>query len=216
MVSSLLLLCIGGLASALPQSSSNEQAVVSIPYEYTYLLPTPFDSNSNYTFVNGTTTSSSSINQFLSSAASAPIISYSQEFLDLIGPNPQINLIAERDGDDFAYEMGVWVPERNSVWFTSSVSGLIPPKMYELNLESNEISEVQTSEPVTNPNGGYYYQGKVWIATYPNNQSYAGGIVSVDVETLEVETVINSYFGLRYNGTISLSPSSRTYRKKSN
>lgn len=205
MVSSILSLLLGGLGLALSQSSSGSQSIISIPYEYTYLLPTPFDSNSNYTFANGTTTSSDSINQLLSSAASAPIISYSQEFLDIVGSNPEIKLVLERnEDDDFAYEMGVWVPERNSVWFTSSVSGLIPPKMYELDLESSQISEVQTSEPITNPNGGYYYQGKVWIATYPNNQSYPGGIVSVDVETLQVETVINSYFGLRYNGILNL------------
>ena len=49
-------------------------------------------------------------------------------------------------------------------------------------------------------NGGYYYKGKVYIATYPNNQSYSGGVISVDVKTLKVETILNSYFGLRYNG----------------
>jgi gluconolactonase len=73
-----------------------------------------------------------------------------------------------------------------------------------MDLSSNAISEVKTSAFITNPNGGYYFQGKVYIATYPNNQSYPGGIVSVDVKTLEVETITNSYFGLRYNGKSKL------------
>lgn len=199
-LSSMLSIAVAGLARA--HQPAENASIVSIPTEYTYLLPDGFDGNSNYTFVNGTTTSNSTINRLFASAKAAPFISYDQEFTDLVGPNPEIKLIEERpEGHDFAYEMGVWVPERNSVWFTSSVSGdRIPPALYELDLESNEISEVPTKTFVTNPNGGYYFEGKVYIATYPNNQSYSGGVVSVDVKTLEVETITNSYFGLRYNG----------------
>jgi gluconolactonase len=197
----LLLLSLGGLGLSLPQSSHTAK-VVSVPYQYTYLLPNGFNGNANYTFVNGTDAGSGKINSVLQAATQAPIISYDDEFLDIVGSSPEVTLVAEREeGDDFAYEMGVWVPERNSVWFTSSVSsGVFPPKTYELELSSNKISEVQTSEPVTNPNGGYYYQGKIYIATYPNNQSYPGGVVAVDAKTLEVEMITNSYFGLRYNG----------------
>lgn len=77
-----------------------------------------------------------------------------------------------------------------------------PPTLYALNLETNAIRVINGSKPVINANGGYYYDGKVWIGTYPDNvnQGWSGGIVSVDPITLEVETVVNSYFGLRYNG----------------
>lgn len=208
MFTHLSLLSLGGRGLALPQASTNSPSVVSIPYEYTYLLPDGFQGDSNYTFVNSTSTSNNEINRTLEEAKDAPIISYDQSFLDIVGSNPEVKLVEQRhEGQDFAYEMGVWVPERNSVWFTSSVSGnRIPPALYELDLSTNAISEVKTAQAVINPNGGYYYQGKVWIATYPNNQSYPGGIVSVDVKTLEVETITNSYFGLRYNGNLPSHP----------
>ncbi len=201
MSATLLLLSLGALGLALPQASSNA-SVVSVPQEHTYLLPDGFEGNSNYTFVNGTHTSSDTINNVLAAAKAAPAISYDQEFLDVVGTDPEIKLIEERpEGHDFAYEMGVWVPERNSVWFTTAVSGdRVPAVMYELDLGTNKISEVQTKGNLVNPNGGYYFEGKVYIATYPNNQTYSGGVVAVDVNTLEVEMITNSYFGLRYNG----------------
>ena len=183
-------------------SSSSSNTVVSIPQEYTYLLPTGYTGDTNYTFVNGTKTSNDSINSLLEQASKAPFISYDQEFLDILGPNPEIKLVEERPGNYFAYEMGVWVPERNEVWFTSAVEqGMhLPPTLYALNLSTGAIGELNASETIVNANGGYYFEGKVYIATYPNNDSYSGGIISVDTKTLEVETVLNSYFGLRFNG----------------
>lgn len=167
------------------------------------MLPNGFTGNTNYTFVNSTHTSNERINRLLSSAKDAPFISYDQEFLDILGPNPEVKLVAERPGNYFAHEMGVWVPERDEVWFTSSIINapeFIPPILYSLNLATNAITVLNTSKTIINPNGGYYFRGKVYIATFPNNESYSGGIVSVDPKTLEVETVVNSYFGLRYNG----------------
>jgi gluconolactonase len=194
-----LLVAQGSLSLAAPQSSQN---VVSVPQQYTYLLPDGYEGNTNYTFVNGTHTSSNKVNSILTAAQKAPIISYDQEFLDIVGSNPEVKLIEERQNDDFAYEMGVWVPERNEVWFTSAVEQghVIAPTLYALNLGTNDVSKVQASEEIINANGGYYFEGKVYIATYPNNASYSGGIISVEVNTLQVETVLNSYFGLRYNG----------------
>ena len=46
---------------------------------------------------------------------------------------------------------------------------------------------------------------RVYFATYPGNSTYPGpgnyrgGVMSVDARTLEVETVVNSYFGLPFN-----------------
>src|ERR1700760_953328 len=96
------------LLGALAFSHAASNTVVSIPQEYTYLLPDGFKGNSNYTFANGTHTSSNHINSLLESASKAPFISYDQEFLDILGSNPEVKLVAERN-NDFAYEMGVWV-----------------------------------------------------------------------------------------------------------
>ena len=196
----MLLYCIFLLASAQAQVVNN--STVFVPYEYTYLLPSGFTGNLSYTFVNGTKTNNDSINALLRSASQAPFIAYDQEFLDILGPNPHVQLIEQRSGDDFAYEAGVYVPERNEVWWTSSVQQVmrIPPTVYTFNLDTHIVAPLNTSEPVPDPNGGYYFEGKVYFATYRNNETFRGGIVSVDAKTLQVETVLNSYFGLRFNG----------------
>lgn len=195
-----LLTLVGTLAPSYAQNASSN-TIVSIPEEYQHILPNGFSGNTNYTFVNSTQTSNSSLNSLFASAKDSPFISYDQAFLDILGSNPIVDLVEQRD-NLFAYEMGVWVPERNEVWFTSAVEQgkVYPPTLYALNLGTKSVSKVVAKQEITNANGGYYFEGKVYIATYPNNETYSGGIISVDATTLEVETVVNSYFGLRFNG----------------
>lgn len=181
------------------------QSAVSIPYEYTYLLPNGFEGNVNRTFVNGTTVpDNSTINDLLHAASQAPFISYDPEFLDIIGPSPEIKLIQERHDDLFAYEAGVWVPCQNQVWFTSSVAQVPakPPTVYVLDLPTSTVWKLNgtTGDEFANANGGYYFDGKVYFGTYETNTSFRAGVLSIDPQTLHVETIVNSYFGLPLNG----------------
>ncbi|KAI6839092.1 calcium-dependent phosphotriesterase [Hortaea werneckii] len=197
-ITSLALLCSAIIA---PSQAVNQ--TVRIPYENTYLIPEEFSGNVNQSFVNGTTTSNSSINSLLQQANEAPFIAYDDSFLDIIGDELRPKLIDNRM-TLFAYEAGVWIPELNEVWFTSSTyqASTIPGYITVLDLSTNTLHKLNgTSKPIINPNGAYYFDGKVWIATYPSctNETYNGGIVSVGPKTLEVETVLNSYFGLPFN-----------------
>lgn len=184
-------------------SANMSNYTVSIPYQNTYLLPDGFNGNVSYTFVNGTDVpGNSSLNALFEKASQAPFISYSQEFLDMLGPNASPELVEDRSstGDDFAFEAGVWVPELDEVWFTSSISKP-PVTPYRFNLQNHSVTPLQTSGvPPYNLNGGYYYEGKVWFASFPDNGTYRGGIMSVDVKTLHAEMLLNSYFGLPFNG----------------
>ncbi|KAF2233701.1 hypothetical protein EV356DRAFT_559773 [Viridothelium virens] len=176
---------------------------VFIPYEYTYLLPSGFLGNLDSTFVNSTTTSNDSINSLLYSASQSPFIAYDREFLDILGPNPTAQLIEQRSSDDdFAYEAGIWVPERHEVWFTPSPQQAtrIPSTIYAFNLDTQSVSPLEPSEPAIDVTGGTYFEGKVYFSTYRNQQNYRGGIISIDANTLHVESVLNSHFGLRFNG----------------
>lgn len=173
-------------------------SVVSVPYELTYLLPDPFQGNLLYTFVNGTNTSDASVNSLLSQAAQAPFISYDDDFTDLLGSSPQITLVDRRESW-FAYEAGVFIPEKNVVWYTSTVS-FGPTHFEQLNLTDNTVSNLTTTGyPLINPNGGYYFNGSVYFATFRTPDGFPGGIVTVDVDTLEVAPFLNSYFGLAFN-----------------
>ena len=82
---------------------------VRIANEYTYLLPNGFEGNLNYTFANGTETpGNSSVQSLLQSASEVPFIAFDDEFLEMIGTDPHVKLVDQRD-NYFAYEAGVWV-----------------------------------------------------------------------------------------------------------
>ncbi|KAL3481476.1 hypothetical protein BJX99DRAFT_253400 [Aspergillus californicus] len=172
--------------------------IVSIPYELTYLLPSRFNGDISRTFVNGTNTSSSSIDCLLQSAAHAPFIAYDEEFLAILGPNPSAELIDERE-TNFAAEAGVWISERNEVWYTSWINDG-PTSVEILDLTDKSIRRLNTSRPLENPNGGYYHKGLVYFTCLrDDSRGWPGGVVSVEPETGHVETILNSYFGLKFD-----------------
>lgn len=170
---------------------------VEIPEEATYLLPPTFSGNISLNFID-TNTTNSTLDTLFAQARSSPFISYSSEFTSLLGPNPQIKLIAQDPNYAFAYEAGVWVPQKHEVWFTSTIYNG-NSTLYILNLNTSEISHPNLSQAIPNPNGGYYFNNKVYL-TAIGNETLAGGIYSVDPYTFDTEVVVNSYFGARFNG----------------
>ena len=122
---------------------------------------------------------------------------YDPEFSDIIGQNATAILIAEQD-TPFAAEAGVWVPDRNEVWFTSSTVNNSNYLMV-LDLATSSVTFPQTSIPILNPNGGYYFNGTVYI-TGTGTLTQAPCIYAINPSTKEASIVLNTYFGLRFNG----------------
>ena len=178
-------------------SAQSSQKLVSIPSADTYLLPPTYQGNVSIGFID-TKTPNVSLNALLAAAKSTPFISYSPTFLSLLGPSPQLTLAAQRP-DPFASEGGIWVPARNEVWFTSSGTVGTPIHISVLNLATNAVTVPDLSPPIVNPNGGYFFNGLVYFATL-GNVSVAGGIVSIDPNTNKTSTILNSFFGLPFNG----------------
>lgn len=194
------------IANASPTDSlrSRQQAnnlFVSIPQEWTYKLPPTFQGNVSTDFVR-TNTTNSTIDNTLLRARSSPFISYSDEFLSLVGGAQRFRLVSQQSSD-FAAEAGVWVPETNQVWFTTS---LYADYTYTqvLDLNTSTIFVPNTSLPIPTPNGGYYFDGLVYLAAI-GNETLAGGIYSINpipdaTGTYQTEVVVNSYYGARFNG----------------
>ncbi|KAK6216858.1 hypothetical protein QIS74_06972 [Colletotrichum tabaci] len=175
-----------------------QATIVSVPYELTYLLPSRFEGNIFYTFVNGTSTANETISDLLDRAKGAPFISYDDEFLSLLGPNPEPQLVDEREVN-FAAEAGVWISARNEVWYTTWINDG-PTAVEILNLNDNTIRNLTSSEPLENPNGGFYHQGRVYFTCLrDDSRGWPGGVVAVDPETGDVERILNSYFGLKFD-----------------
>ena len=204
-----LLVLTSFLPSTTVSQASNGTAnnlIVSIPPSDTVVLPPTFSSNYSLSFVDTVLPPSSSLNALLAHADNATFISYSQAFLNILGPTPSARRIAGPLKAEFAYEAGVYVPELNSVWFTGSdpeetslTSFQSPRIVLNINLTSHEVSVPNLTEPVLVANGGTYHNDMVYICHW-GNYTYAGGILAIDPRTGKTTTVINSYFGLRLNG----------------
>ncbi|OCK82016.1 hypothetical protein K432DRAFT_441903, partial [Lepidopterella palustris CBS 459.81] len=181
-----------GLATAVAQSE-----LISIPPQYTYLLPNTFNGTITEPFVD-ITTKNTTIDTLLAAAKNATFISYDPSFNLLLGPNPHADIIATSTLPSF-FEAGVWVPERNEVWFTSDAGLQNPTDIHVLDLISNAIRiPTLTGFPLVNPVGGFYFEGKVYVTTF-GNTTFPSGIVSIDPATGATTTVVNSYFGLLLN-----------------
>ncbi|KAK5122308.1 hypothetical protein LTR85_004219 [Meristemomyces frigidus] len=171
-------------------------SAVQLDSSTTYLLPMNFHENVSEPFLS-TKAGSPNSTARLKAAANVPFVAFDQEFLDLLPPNASLKLVANASYP-FADEMGVWVWDRNEVWFTG-------PTINESNyltvvdLDTMRVYKPNTSIPVVNPNGGYYHEGIVYVAA-DGNATSAPAIYGVDPNTGEAWVVVDSYFGLRLNG----------------
>ncbi|KAF7887271.1 hypothetical protein EAF00_009565 [Botryotinia globosa] len=172
--------------------------VFSVPIEYAYLLPAPFESNQTFSFLNSTTTSDEKVNTLLQSAKTAPFVSYDDEFLNLLGLNPSASLVEER-ALNLAGEAGVWLKERNEVWYTTWINDG-PTHVEILDLANRTTRNLTTSIPIENPNGGCYHQGLIYFTSLRDDtRNFSGGVYSVNHSTGEAEVIINSYMRLKLN-----------------
>ena len=197
------------VAAVTVQAALASNASISIPPELTYLLPPQYSGALQQGFVN-TNTTDKSYNKLLAAAQASPFVSYDQEFLDIIGPNASLKLIAERS-TPFAGEAGVWVPDRNEVWFTSNTNG-DSQSLEVLDLQTSQIRVPKTSLPILNPNGGYYFNHTVYI-TSGGSLSNAPCIYAINPSTGTTTILLNTYFGLAFNGPNDLTWAKATHNK---
>lgn len=184
------------LAVVQAELDTSIDTTILIDPESTYLILPDYHGNINQSFVD-TQTSNTKLSVLLTSGKSSAFISYDPEFLKLLGTNPIASLIAQRNYS-FANEAGIWVPDRNEVWFTSS-SIDDTTTISVLNLDTSEIFTPNTSIPIINPNGGTYFNHLVYLAG-DGNATTSPAIYAIDPATGYTEIIINSYFGIPFNG----------------
>ena len=191
-----------GLFASLNFALGENATGVFIPSEYTYLLPAPFQGpraisgNFSTGYIN-TVTANASINALFKSAQTATYYAFDEEFYDILGgDSPEIRLVQMRS-TGFAYEAGAWDYDTDQVWFTSEPNA--PPTYVSiLDLKTNEITtpDIPGLQNI-NPNGGYYFEGKMYFTVVGNESVSNGapGIYAVDTTTYMVTPILNSWFG---------------------
>jgi gluconolactonase len=84
------------------------------------------------------------------------------------------------------------------MWMASaSVAGISYVSV--LDLSTGTISKLNSNIDVLNPNGGNYHNGKVYIVG-DGNATIPPSVYEVDPTTGNTTIIVNSYFGLRFNG----------------
>lgn len=193
-------LLVAILASASLAAAPQPLTGIFIPAEYAYLLPTRYQGNISDNFID-TSTSDASINKLLASARKSAYYSLDQEFHDILGPNPTIKEVDPVSGGVYAEEAGMWIPEKNEVWFTSDDSA--PPTYFSvLDLDTYTVTPIKNDSLADGrtPNGGTYFNGLAYFTTLGNlSISQAPGVFSVNPTTFAASPVINTYYGVPLN-----------------
>ena len=143
----------------------------------------------------------SKANETLTAAGNASFIAYDDEFLSIIGHNAKVSLLAtsSQPNESFAFEAGVWVSDLNQVWFTAFLNPT-PGYLSVLDLNTSTVFRPNiTGAALPNPNGGYYFNGKVYMTTFGDSTT-SPAIVAIEPHSYYAEEVVNSYFGLPLNG----------------
>ncbi|CZR65695.1 uncharacterized protein PAC_15595 [Phialocephala subalpina] len=119
-----------------------------------------------------TKTSNGSINDSFAAAQNATFYSFDEEFLWIVGSSPTILKInASNSTFDYANEAGVWLPDRNEVWFTGSGGSSQP--YFVLNLDTYTISPPNSyvAQPLPLLTGGDHFNGAVYFSGFGLNAS---------------------------------------------
>ncbi|OQU93959.1 SMP-30/Gluconolaconase/LRE-like domain-containing protein [Cladophialophora immunda] len=183
---------------------SNNSVTCNLSSVATYLLPS-LNGNVSQSFLQTKTSTNS-----LAHCENADLISYHDEFSALFAPNASLDLIyTEPNGEPVADEMGIWLWDHGQVWMASAgVNKTSYVSILDLNQKTVTQLKSANGIEVLNPNGGGYYDGKVYIAG-DGDATTPPCIYMIDPVTFHTEVVINSYFGLRFGGLNDLTWASR-------
>ncbi|XWW93840.1 hypothetical protein V2A60_001777 [Cordyceps javanica] len=148
-----------------------------------------------------------------------PFLVFDRDFLDIIGNEPKLTIIAETKKDPLFHEAVVWIPETDEVFFAQNAGS--PDAGTGLN-KSSIIQKVSVAEalqiahrnktghvkvetvtsdpPVINPNGGTNYKGNILFAGEGMGNKTASALYSVNpLPPYNATILVNNFFGRQFN-----------------
>ncbi|CEI62400.1 unnamed protein product [Fusarium venenatum] len=150
-----------------------------------------------------------------------PFHVYDDEFLDVIGKDPSLTLVATSESDPIFHEAVVWYPPTDEVFFVqnagapaagtglnkSSIIQKISLKDAEalrkgtLGKDEVKVTVVDTANPqVINPNGGIYYKGEIIFAGEGQGDEVPSALYRMNpLPPYNTSTLLNNYFGRQFN-----------------
>ncbi|KAG5803080.1 hypothetical protein H9Q74_012308 [Fusarium xylarioides] len=143
-----------------------------------------------------------------------PFHIYDAEFLDIIGSNPTLTLLATSEKDPIFHEAVVWNPPTEEVFFSSVIQKISLAEAEALKNGSHTESQVKItvvdSDPqVINPNGGTNYQGQIIFAGEGQGDKIPSALYLMNPEApYNTTTLVNNFFGRQFNSLndVSVNP----------
>ncbi|OAL38847.1 hypothetical protein AYO20_02053 [Fonsecaea nubica] len=213
----LLKILFAGLAALVPSISAqanSSQILVVDQKSFNVLKPVPPPSQSNLTtiFVPPGVT--------LEQALAKPFHVYDEAFLDIIGTNPTLTLIASTGSDPLFHEAVVWYPPTDEIFFvqnagaTAAGTGLNKSNIIQkialsqaaavssLRNASGQVDvvTVNATPPVVNSNGATQYRGQLLFTGEGQGNNTAPALYVLNPRSPYNTTVlVNNYFGRQWN-----------------
>jgi gluconolactonase len=149
------------------------------------------------------TSSFSAINPKQTSPPGGCFLVFKDEFLDLLGPEPEIEVILENKNYPFAHEAGVLIPATDEVWITSNQYFVEGKKHIQISKIKREGSKFTCEE--VNPAGVPYANGAVnykdgVLFCAQGTPTSPGGLVYMEPRPpYKTEVILNNYLGRSFN-----------------
>ncbi|KAF8505201.1 D-lactonohydrolase-like protein [Hysterangium stoloniferum] len=139
---------------------------------------------------------------------------WDMRFLDILGPNPSVRIIAERDDFAFAHEAPIWDPTSDRIFFASNDGGALG--MSDLN-HNNQVSfinlkdvkgsgpqnitftKVPISPDIQMVNGGTPYKDKLLFITSGRGNSPPGLSLVNPNPPFNSTTILDNLHGRQFN-----------------
>ncbi|KAM3443705.1 hypothetical protein NHJ13734_001827 [Beauveria thailandica] len=148
-----------------------------------------------------------------------PFLVFDPEFLQIIGREPKLAIIAETAKDPLFHEAVVWVPATDEVFFAQNAgapaagTGLNKSSIVQkvsvseaLQVASGnktghvKVETVSSDPPVVNPNGGTNYKGNILFAGEGMGNKTPTALYSVNPRPPYNATIlVNNYYGRQFN-----------------
>ncbi|CAI6091102.1 unnamed protein product [Clonostachys chloroleuca] len=182
---------LADLPAAFKSSPSNW---AYLTYPNIAVLPGAFNRSAMNAIVESETSDEqlSATNEFLNTTN---FIAYEERFLDIIGPNAQVQHIHKLAYQ--SHESPCYNPDLKQLFFAEWG----PPGgqngthswHYLLNTETNELQKITTTPLTYNAHGCVYFNGSLYVVT-DGSHNETGSLVKINPNTLEKTTLLNNYY----------------------
>jgi gluconolactonase len=185
------------LLQALPSQYANRSDIVYIANNLA-VIPPPF----NYTgglYLESFTSfnvSNASFAAELNEAGNASFFIFDPRFIDIIGPNPQLELFFNLSTN--VHEAPSYLPEQNVVFFSELETA--NQFFIELNNTPPTLRNITFKPPIFSINGGTYAprDGKLYLAANGGNGTVPA-VWQADPVAMTSKVLVNNYRGLHLN-----------------